>query len=451
MHNLTYPTGVSIIDGLEVPTLLPSDLYRGALPFYALGDHTNNPLIECFGQDNSGLYVDGKNIIINDINVKNCDFSSSLGFLDYVGTVIDINGDDNTITNSRVSNGKNVIRAFSTENLLINNSLISNARNFLLYAGSNEYVKPNENKQYEFTLYDGTKVTSTISEFFKKDGLGDKLLMQYVSGDFDDWLSMYQALSSMQKALCDDSGLYDSNNELIYKGSIDINDVYFYRSGVSSIGLDTMFDGAYLYSSTPSLIENYLGKLETIKGNKLSNLLTKNTAGQSYPVMVNINGNTRFYDYKETDNIDISGLITENMTAFAKSYAPDINVDITIDKIFPIKEKIISQAEKQGSVYKINDKDYVCCAIAYYGGGNNYNKVVVDGSEIENHLNKEIKIDLVSEYVKIPKTDSMTTQVKYLMQKTVTAAIGYSPFKFVCIKNDGYLFNESPNVRDLRK
>ena len=420
------------------------------LPFYALGDHNNYPLIECFGQDNSGLYVDGNNITINDINMKNCDFSNSLGFLDYVGTVIDIHGDNNTIVNSRISNGKNVIRAFSTNNLEINNSLISNARNFLLYAGSNEYTKPNENKEYEFTLYDGSKVTSTISEFFKKDGLGDQLLTQYVSGEFDDWLSMYQAISSTQKALCDDSDLYDSSHNLIYKGSIDINDTFFYRSGVSSIGLDTMFDGAYLYSSLPSIIDTYLGKLETQKGNKLSNLLTKNTAGQAYPVEVNINGMTRFYDYKETDNIDISGLIAENMTGFAHAYDPNINVDINIDKIFPIKEKIISQAEKQGSVYSTDEKNYVCCAIAYYGGGNNYNKVTVDGSEIESHLNKEIKIDLLSEYVKIPKTTSATTQVKYLMQKTVTAAIGYSPFKFVCTKNDGYLFNESPNVRELR-
>ena len=450
MHNLTYPKGVTVIDGLEVPTPVEGDLYRGALPFYALGDHNNYPLIECFGQDNSGLYVDGNSITINDINMKNCDFSNSLGFLDYVGTVIDIHGDNNTIINSRISNGKNVIRAFSTNNLEINNSLISNARNFLLYAGSNEYTKPNENKEYEFTLYDGSKVTSTISEFFKKDGLGDQLLMQYVSGEFDDWLSMYQALSSTQKALCDDSDLYDSSHNLIYKGSININDTFFYRSGVSSIGLDTMFDGAYLYSSIPSIIDTYLGKLETQKGNKLSNLLTKNTAGQAYPIEVNINGMTRFYDYKETDNIDISGLIAENMTGFAHAYDPNINVDITIDKIFPIKEKIISQAEKQGSLYKVNEKDYVCCAFAYYGGGNNYNKITVDGAEIETHLNKEIKIDLLSEYVKLPKTTTSSTLVKYLMQKTVTAAIGYSPFKFVCIKNDGYLFNEAPNVRELR-
>ena len=454
MHNLTYPTGTSsiVVDGttITVPTLLPSDLYRGPLPFYSLGDHNNLPLVECFGQDNIGIYIDGNNIKVNDINMKNCDFSNSLGYLDYVGTVIDINGSNNTIINSRVSNGKNVIRAFSTQNLTIKNSLLSNARNFLLYAGSNEYVKPNETKEYEFTLYDGTKVTSTIPEFFKSDGLGNDLLSTYCSGEFDNYLAMYQALQSTQNALCDDSELYDSSHNLIYKGKIDVTDVFFYRSGVSSIGMDTSFNGAYLYSSLPNDINFYLGKLETQIGNKLSNLLTKNTGGQSFPIELNINGKTRFYDYKETNNIDISGLISENMTLFAHAYDPNINVDITIDKIFPIKDKIISTAEKQGSVYKDSDKDYVNCAIAYYGGGFNYSKITISGSEVETNLNKEIKIDLVNEYVKLGVPSAESTKVKYLMMKAVTVTTGYSPFRFVCVKNNGYLFGETPNISDLK-
>ena len=450
MHNLTYPKGVSVIDGLKVPTLLPTDIYRGPLPFYALGDHNNMPLIECFGEDNTGLYIDGNNITVNDINMKNCDFSNSLGFLDYVGTVINVHGANDAIINSRVSNGKNIIRSFSNDNLVIDNSILSNARNFLLYAGSNEYIKPDETKEYEFTLYDGSVVKTTISEFFKKNGLGDQLLLKYCSGDFDDWLSMYQAIQSTQKALCDDSALYDSNNSLIYKGKIDINDTFFYRSGVSSIGLDTMFDGAYLYSSLPSLINTYLGKLQTQEGNLLSELLTSNTGGQSYPIELNINGKTKFFDYKEAENFDISGLISENMSQFAKAYDPTINVDITIDKIFPIKEKIISQAERQGSIYKDNGNNYACCVLAYYGGGNNHSKVNINGEELENNLNKEIKIDLVSEYVRLPKVDSgSTTWVKYLMQKAVTVTSGYSPFRFVCL-NNGYLYGEYPNIRELR-
>lgn len=462
MHNLTYPTGTSeiIIDSGEkiiVPTLMPSDLYRGPLPFYSLGNHYNMPLVEAFGEDNCGIYIDGNNIKINDINMKNCDFSNSLAYLDYVGTVININGNDNTIINSRVSNGKNVIRAFSTKNLEIKNSLLSNARNFLLYAGSNEYVKPDEAKEYEFYLEDGTKVTSTISEFFKKGGYGDTLLTNYATGSFSDRQGMYKALQSTQKALCDDSALYDSSNNLIYKGSIDVTDVFFYRSGVASIGLDTMFDGAYLYSSIPSTINDILGIIETQNGNKMSNLLTTNTGGLSYPIELNISGKTRFYDYKEADNIDISGLITENIKSFAEVVADFMHITLSsdtlngidINKIFPIKEKIIDSARKQGSIYLDDNEEYVNCVLAYYGGGYNYNKVTFTDCEAESNLNKEIKIDLLNEYVALPSSGETSTLVKYLMQKAVTTTIGYAPFRFVGIKNNGYLYGETPNISEL--
>ena len=263
---------------------------------------------------------------------------------------------------------------------------------------------------------------------------------------------MYNALLSTQEALCDYSRLCDSNGNLIYKGSIDITDTFFYRSGVSSIGLDTMFDGAYLYASVPSIINHYLGKLQTpIQKNYLSDLLTTNTGGQSFPVEINISGNTKFYDYKKCENIDISGLITENMSQFAKAYDPTISVEITIDKIFPVKEKLISQANKQGSIYKDGSNKYICCPIAYYGGANNFSKVTINSEELSNNLNNDITIDLLSEYVKLQSTSSKTTEIKYLMQKAVTMTIGYEHFKFVCLKNNGYLFNESPNINDLRR
>ena len=465
MHNLTYPSGTATIttdDGIqiEIPVLMPKDLYRGPLPFYSLGNPNNLPLVEAFGQDNSGMYLDGNNITLNDVNMKNCDFSNSLACLDYVGSVIDIHGNNNTIINSRISNGKNVIRAFSTQNLTLENSLISNSRNFLLYAGSNEYVKPNETKEYQFTLANGSKVTSTIPEFFKKNGLGDELLTSYASGTFSDPQGMIIALNSTQKALCDDSLLKDSSNNYIYKGKININDVYFYRSGVSSIGLDTMFDGAYLYSSIPSIINSILGGLETQESHiPLSDLLTTNTGGLSYPIELIIDGKTRFYDYKETNDIDISGLISENINSFAQAAAaaighPEIDtsgIDINIDKIFPIKKMIIDSARSQESIHEYDGKEYVNCVLSYYGGGYNYSKVTVSGSEVEPNLNKDIIINLLNEYVKLDNSGGITTQVKNLMMKSVTITTGYHPFKFVGIKDNGYLFGETPNINDLKK
>ena len=464
MHNLTYPTKTSIVtldDGTKIviPVLDPSDLYRGPIPFYALGDHNNMPLIEALGQDNSCLYVDGSNILINDVNVKNCDFSNSLAFLDYVGNTVDIHGSNVTIKNSRLSNGKNVIRAFSTVDFDIDNSILSNARNFLLYAGSNEYVKPNENKKYEFILYDGSKVTSTIKDFFMPNAAGDKLLTDYCKGDFTEWLDMYRALASVQKALCDTSDLYDNNGNLIYKGNIDVNNSLFYRSGVSSIGLDTMFNGAYLYGNSPSVINTLLGNVQTQEGVPMSKLVTSNVGGQSFPIELSISGNTKFYDYKETDNIDISGLISENMVAFAKATADNMGISlpdetiksIDIDKIFPIKEYLLEEATTNKAIYKNNNAEYINCPIAFYGGGYNLNSITINNDELKANLSKELKIDLVNRYAHLPSTTSSSTLVKYLMMKAVTVTTGYDSFKFVCFKDNGYLFNEMPNVKELRK
>lgn len=64
MHNLTFPTSITEITDdagniLQIPTLSNNDLFRGPLPYYTLGDHNNMPLVEAFGQDNVGMYVNG--------------------------------------------------------------------------------------------------------------------------------------------------------------------------------------------------------------------------------------------------------------------------------------------------------------------------------------------------------------------------------------------------------
>ena len=35
------------------------------------------------------------------------------------------------------------------------------------------------------------------------------------------------------------------------------------------------------------------------------------------------------------------------------------------------------------------------------------------------------------------------------VKKCVVVTTGFEPFKFVCMKNNGYLFGETPNIKDL--
>lgn len=450
MHNLTYPS--SVIEStdangniVKVPHLSQSDLFRGPLPFYSLGDHNNMPLVEAYGQDNIGMYVDGDNIKINDVNLKNCDFGNMLANLNTTGTVMEINGDNVEVLNSRISNGKNVVRCFSSMNVVIKNSMLSNARNFLLSLGSNEYIEVNEDGNYTFKDEVGNTYASDVKTFFSKGEVGDQILNKYLMADFVDHAMMKDCLMMMQNAFNDKSQI-----DGIYKGKVEVTDVYFYRSGVSSIALETMFNGPFLYSKTPSTIAAILDMLQTQEGTSLGEFSAYNVGGLSYPVELTVKGKTRFYDYKELSHFDISGLINENISKFAASISPDFDGLITIDNIFPIKDYLISAASSKGQIYNSDGKTYINVPIAFYGGGLNLSKVNIENIESKSEYGENLVIDLMDNYLNIGSgSQDSLSGLKNMMLRSVTVVTGYEPFKFICVKNSGYLYGETPKVSDL--
>lgn len=450
LHNLTFPS--SIIETtdsqgniVKVPYLANSDLFRGPLPFYALGDHNNLPLVEAYGQDNVGIYLNSDNITFNDVNVKNCDFGNMLSNLDTTGTVVEVAGDNIKITNSRLANGKNVLRSFSSMNLLIDNSMLSNSRNFLITTGSNEYVKIDENQLYDFINLDGSVTKSKVNDFMAKDKTGDDILNEYILGSFTSKETMKTSLMSMQKVFNNEDKIKD-----VYKGSMTINDTLFYRSGIASIALESMFNGPFLNSAIPSEVSMILGGLKTQDGRPLDGFKATNVAGVSYPVTVEITGKTKFYDYKDINDVDITGLIKENISAFAASVDPSLSdrLDINIDKIFPIKSYLTSAASKNGCLYNKDGKTYINIPIAYYGGGLNLSRVSFNSETMSSNMGSKLTIDLLESYLNLEKGSGMT-MFKNMMLKAVTIVTGYEPFYFECVKGNGYLYGETPNVSDL--
>lgn len=450
LHNLTFPSStMDVVDSngnkTTIPALSKDDLYRGPLPFYSLGEHDNMPLIEAFGQDNVGMYVDGSNILINDVNLKNCDFGNLMSNLDYVGTVLETNGNNITIKNSRLSNGKQVVRSFSSTNVSIVNSMLSNARNFLLTIGSNDYIKADLLKEYEFTLLNGEKITSTINNYLMKSNAGDDTLNAFVIGSFTDKEKMRKAILDIQNALNDESLIKD-----IYKGSMNIKDTMFYRSGIASIGMDTMFNGPFLESSTPSVVNMLLTGLNVP-------YIPNHVGGMSYPVELNITGKTKFYDYKEWNNLDITGLINENISSFVDDAKEMFGVtdadigDISIDTIFPIKSFLKSSVVTTTSS---DGKVYVNIPIAYYGGGANLSKVTFDTEDLKYDSCKLTVVDLLDKYLSLKGIDLDNINldkldlavIKNVMLKCVTIVTGYEPFKFISVNKQGYLFDEGPRA-----
>ena len=450
MHNLTYPYASSEINSVRIPQLTADNLFRGPLKLYSLGDPNNTPLVSLYGQDNIGIYLEGDGIVLNDLNLKNCDFGDRMANLDTVGTVLEVYGDNITVKNSRISNGKNVVRSFSSDNLLITNCLLSNARNFLFVTGANEYIPVDEEALRTFYSLDGEAQTAAIGAFLAKGGEGDEIINKFLSKYFHDSESrenMKKALESIQDALNSAAG-----DGLPYKGSSRIEDTYFYRSGIASVCMETMFNSPFLETASPSTISDMFTKFST-EDKTLVPYIATGVSGVSYPVSLEVCGKTRFYDYKTTDGVELDGLIEENITEIARSLDLYEGV-IDINTIFPMRSLLVQNASAQKSVYNDPDsgKAYVNIPIAYYGGGLNLSTVEFNLDEGENHLGKDLEVNLVNYYLNMKSSSSgsgdLVQTMKGLILKTVTSVSGFEPFKFVLVK-DGYLFGETPNLKDL--
>ena len=461
-HNLTYPSGGSEIvleddTVLFVPEPAKEDIFKGPLPFYSLGDHNGMTLIEALGQDNCGLLIDGDGILVDDVTVKNCDFGSFFDILNYVGTVIEVMGDNITIKNSRVQNGKNVIRSFSNMDLMIDNCLLQYAKCFLVMTGCNEFVDLNTNRTMDYYNTDGTMKRYTLNDYLKPYSMGDNLVNQFLEGTFTSKELMRTSLLKLQEGLNNADHLPTE-----FKSTMTIKDTMFYYASVSSIGSEVLFNGPYLYSQIPSKVSELLGLLPTQDGIKISEIKTNNISGISYRSKVDVVGKCKFYnfqtidlDHNTVDGLDISGLINENITKMAASIGEQYAVEVNIDKFFPIKDYLYTKASPSRLITRADGKQYINVIAAWYGGGTNNNEINFD-AELVKSMGQEMEIDLLDTYLNLTNTGSMITYYKNMMMKAVTVVIGTEPFKFRCAK-ENYLWDldenkpQTPNVQELMK
>lgn len=187
LHELCFPKEIQAGTKKPIPGL--NDFFQGPLMFIsAVG-------LTVYGQDNIGFLVNGDNIKISNITLKNANNVSDLTHLDYVGTTLEIMGDNVHIKDSIIANGRTVVRSFSNENLLIEGSLLQYAREFILKVGSNSIVR-------------ATSVDNLYPHPMDKDG------------------------NTLSDTSC------------VIKNS------FFYTSGIFCIGIDTHFSGPLLYDGT---------------------------------------------------------------------------------------------------------------------------------------------------------------------------------------------------------
>ena len=494
-HDLTYPSrGGTIVDGNATPPeLADDDLFRGPKPFYTVGTPSGEGinLITIYGQDNSGMYARG-NLVINDVSMQNCDNDGKpLSFLDTVGTVLDVDTDldDNlepdrdvkvVVQNCRLSNGKNVVRSFSS-NLLLDNCMLSNAHNFLFFTGSNKFVQPDGNKTHSIISKEGT-ISTTLYDYLSKNGPANAILDDYLAAKYGEG-HVFKDSVQMQNCLYGTNGKLNPNSIQAalttnlagqFKGEAEIKDCIMNTSGIAAIAMESLFNGPYLFNN--SIPHTISGLFDFAGSFGLSAFNCSNISGTSYPVKVTLSGSTKFYDYKELNKIDLSGLVHEDISDFLSlfgSMTGNNSYNVTIDEIFPIKNLLNRYANQNG--YKGENgqyKDKVNIPVVFYGGGANYSELTIDeGADLFNDSYiglredtvQSAQVNLLDRYMYLPKVSPIGLVQQYAkidldkntLIKTVTIVTGYEPFEFVFVKGtdyyDDYLSKQPTNLLEQLK
>ncbi len=427
------------------------DVFLGPLAFASIGDPENESLVKAYGEDNSALYIDGNNITLNDLRIQNIDENINRANLNFVGTCINIKGTNNTLKNSVMSNAKNIVRAFDTDGLLINNSILRRSAEFNLMVGSNSYSKYNENQN--ININEGSvKVSDTYSNYFttatndsNTNPVADTYYTLLLNGSSsinkDD---LYKVLNKSQVYLDNSSKYLNADGTINYAAKINVKDTLFGDSGIFSVALETLFNGCFLYNAYPSMVSGLLSSL--FNGSNPNKI-----GGTSAPVELTLSGTTKFYDYKNVDEIDVNCLVEQIISSFLSEIAGK-DTHITVDDIFPMKTILQEAARSLGYVYQKDDKEYLNTEIAWYGGGKNLSSVKYDLSSDSNTYSDLMNVDILKYNLEhMGSTDKITSMLK----ECVLFAIGFNPFKFVTNDKSEVdspkLFDKSPEINELIK
>ena len=301
-------------------------IFKGPLNFVAISSASVK------GQDNISFLVRTDNVLINNVVLKGCSDDSlleedgqfNLSKLNYVGTTLEI-AKSAKLLNSRVSNGRTVVRifaggstmgspvvedkaAFNVQdekiNVHIESCVLSNAREFILKIGSNRALKQTDEVQR-----------------FLFDANGNKY-------------SPYDESNKTDK--------YFNDNYLI--NDVTLKNSVLETSGLFSVGMETHFSGEFLLGGTITT--------------------WKDCAATSYASALRIVGDVKMLDWKNLSNVDSSTLI---------EVTGDANPWLSMNVAEMMKEVARQQPKECGDIIlNVGGTEYVHGGIAFYGGGYNY-------------------------------------------------------------------------------
>lgn len=356
-------------------------IFKGPLNFVAISSASVK------GQDNISFLVRTDNVLINNVILKGCDDESlkedgqfNLSKLNYVGTTLEI-AKSAKLLNSRVSNGRTVVRifaggstmgspvvedkaAFNVQdekiNVHIESCVLSNAREFILKIGSNRALKQ----------------TNEVQRKLRKE-------------KDNEYYSPYDESNKTDK--------YFNDNYLI--NDVTLKNSVLETSGLFSVGMETHFSGEFLLGGTITT--------------------WKDCAATSYASALRIVGDVKMLDWKNLSNVDSSTLI--EVTGDANPWL-SMNVAEMMKEVAKVKE------ECRDIILNVGGTEYVHGGIAFYGGGYNYS--YLDLTEANDETKQFGVYDVNISVLENSKDENIRNQGKMLPQ-----AAGAGDFRFYLYNN----------------
>ena len=400
--------------------------YNGPLDFVSMTANEEMSAASVKGQDNISFLVRTNNVIIDNVQLKSCDDeyliennNMNLSKLNKVGTTLEIMADDVIIKNSRISNGRTVIRAYGGKDtngaypgtslldnldkinaaderidVTITNSIVKNGREFLIKIGSNRAI-------FADTKFDKNKEIQDIKPLLQSNG------KPYKPGNLNEKENRKEFEDSVEPDLKDD---YFYNKYVTT--DVTVNDCILENSGLFSIGVETNFSGPFLQGINDKFISGILGSL----------LPTwHDLAATSYASVLRLTGKVEILDWKELANLNSDTLIESD----AEGMGEFLKLDFVA---------MIDQVRKNNSSYNnliemYDGKEYVHGGIAFYGGGFNYS--LIDKKLEQDDLQKyNINLSILAE-------GSAPLTPTWMQGTALPLAAGIEDFTFYMYGSDG--------------
>ena len=359
-------------------------IFKGPLNFVAISSASVK------GQDNVSFLVRTDNVLINNVVLKGCSDDSlleedgqfNLSKLNYVGTTLEI-AKSAKLLNSRVSNGRTVVRIFAGGstmgnpvvkdesainvqdekiNVHIESCVLSNAREFILKIGSNRALKQINEVQRE--LLNENKEPKEPYKPYDERNKTDK---------------------------------YFNDNYLI--NDVTLKNSVLETSGLFSVGMETHFSGEFLLGGTITT--------------------WKDCAATSYASALRIVGDVKMLDWKNLSNVDSSTLI---------EVTGDANDWLSMNVAAMMKEVAKVNTACSDIILKVGETEYVHGGIAFYGGGYNYS--YLDLTEANDETKQFGVYDVNISVLENSKDENIRNQGKMLPM-----AAGAGDFRFYLYNN----------------